>query len=355
MARRVQLELCEGEQPTNVIELEPFHLDLFADGDGEGSENAGPAAPKKIQLIPSGKKIKARDGREFQNSDPAAIVAAFEKGKMPLPVDIDHSTESFFGGGPAAGWIESLEVKRGGSIWGAVEWNDLGRDLIGSRQYRFISPAMFIDPDTREITSLSSAALVNRPALRLKALSSHQSTQPESTMDKQLLAALGLAETTTVAEAIARATWLKEQAAAGGQPDLTQYVPRADYDAEKKRADEATATIELANKAAEDLKISEAVDAAVKAGKVTPAQKPQALAMCKAAGLEAFAAFVEAQPTIGEPSGLDNRTADQGESTGSPHGLTETERFIAKKLGITPEQFADQKRHDAEQAAARGA
>lgn len=354
MRRRV-LELCEaGEQPANVIELEPFDLALFAeDGDGE---SAGPKPPRQIQLIPSGQTIKARDGREFKNSDPAVVLAAFKKGRMALPVDIDHSTESFFGGGPAAGWIESLEEKRGGSIWGNVEWNDLGTELISSRQYRFISPAMFIDPETREITSITSAALVNRPALRLKALSAHQGTQPEGeTMNKELLAALGLSETATAEQTIERAKWLREQANATPQPDLAKWVPRADYVVETARADAAEATIKLANEAAEETKITDAVDAAVLAGKVTPAQKPQALAMCKAAGLEAFASFVEAQPIIVDPSGLDSRTVEAARAGTGAHGLTDSELFIANKLGMDPKLYAEQKQHDAEQAAAQGA
>lgn len=363
MRRRV-LEVCQGEQPANVIELEPFDLALFAeDGDGE---SAGPKPPKQIQLIPSGQKIKARDGREFQNSDPEAIVAAFTKGRMPLPVDIDHSTEGFFGGGPAAGWIETLEVKRGGSVWGAVEWNDLGRDLISSRQYRFISPAMFIDPDTREITSITSAALVNRPALRLKALSAHQGTQPEGdTMDKQLLVALGLSETATVEQAIERAKWLREQANATGvpatieaiaAPDLAQWVPRADYTTEVARADTAEATIKAGEDATKEAAIVGAVDAACLDGKVTPAQKDQALDMCRAVGVEKFAAFIEQQQARVEPSGLDNRRVDGTASAGTgAHGLTPNELFIASKLSISPEQFAEQKRLNAEQAAARGA
>jgi phage I-like protein len=306
---------------------------LFAEEPAEGDGSP----PSEIQLIPSGKTIKARDGRTFKNSNPKAIVAAFEKDRMPLPIDTDHATELF--GGPAVGWIESLSVKRGGSIWGDVTWNESGHELIQSRAFRFISPAMFHD-EAGEVLSISSAALVNRPALRLKALSSHQGTTGDDTMDKALLAALGLAETATAEEATAKAKALALalKAAEDKTPSLEQWTPRADYTAALARAEKAEGEIKALAAAEQEKAIAAAVDQASKDGKITPAQRDQAIEMCRAAGLEAFSKFVGAATVVGEPSGLDQRSPTTP-GTGA-HGLTDEQLAIAHSVGVKPELYA---------------
>lgn len=48
--------------------------------------------PEWIELVPAG-RFQGRDGRAWNNSDPAAVVAAFEQLAQDLPVDIEHSTE----------------------------------------------------------------------------------------------------------------------------------------------------------------------------------------------------------------------------------------------------------------------
>ncbi len=106
---------------------EPIELVLHAEKDEV-------QAPSKIQLLPSGQHIRARDGRELFNSDPEALVRAFNKRKQSLPIDIEHASEGgrgIFGGGSvmarrAIGSLEALETRRRGAVWADGQWTSEG-------------------------------------------------------------------------------------------------------------------------------------------------------------------------------------------------------------------------------------
>lgn len=130
------------------------------------------AAPGWIQLLPAGPDVIGRDGRQWKLSDPAAIVAAFQRRQTNMVVDWEHATEHRAPAGleaPAAGWIDALEVRQG-AIWGNVEWTDRAAAQIRAREYRFISPVFQYEKQTGEIRALVSAGLTNSPNLQLAAL-----------------------------------------------------------------------------------------------------------------------------------------------------------------------------------------
>jgi hypothetical protein len=85
-----------------------------------------------------------------------AYVTAFEENAagQEIPVDIDHEF------GEAAGWLRGM--RRAGEVLEALpEWNELGRQLVGDRVYRYISAT--IDLAAKIIKSVS---LVNFPAVK---------------------------------------------------------------------------------------------------------------------------------------------------------------------------------------------
>lgn len=80
-----------------------------------------------------------------------------------LPIDIDHSWSH----SEAAGWLIRTEPRADG-LWGLIEFNDWGLDLVRQRRYRYISPEWmpdWKDPRTGEHYEdvLTSIALTNRP------------------------------------------------------------------------------------------------------------------------------------------------------------------------------------------------
>jgi len=135
--------------------------------------------PEWVELIPSG-NVVGRDGRAWNNNNPQRIIDSFESGGMDLPIDIEHSTEIQARKGepaPAVGWIKKL-MSQGGTIWGKVEWNNIGKQLVGTRQYRYLSPVILYEKGSRVIASLSSAALTNTPNLKLMALNKQSIWNP---------------------------------------------------------------------------------------------------------------------------------------------------------------------------------
>lgn len=90
-------------------------------------------------------------------------------GHLGLPVDVDHSPEKK-GDTEAVGWVKELE-QRGDALWGRVEWNSVGKELIADRRYAYISPSYtdnYQDEQGRKHgTALLGIALTNRPFLQM--------------------------------------------------------------------------------------------------------------------------------------------------------------------------------------------
>lgn len=58
-------------------------------------DNAPPpdgGAPEWVRLFPNGHMV-ARDGRQFDLADPAAVIAAFENNGADLPIDYEHQAD----------------------------------------------------------------------------------------------------------------------------------------------------------------------------------------------------------------------------------------------------------------------
>jgi len=134
----------------------------------------GTQAPEWVELVPAGEVI-GRDGRRWVNNNPFAVVQAFQRNGVDLPVDLEHATELKAPKGeaaPAVGWVQELR-EMDGAIWGRVTWNRTGSQLIATRQYRYLSPVILYGKSNGVIAALSSVALTNRPNLHLQALNQH--------------------------------------------------------------------------------------------------------------------------------------------------------------------------------------
>ena len=157
--------------------------------------DAGQAAPDWVHLLPApvGGKIGTTDSRgPYHVTDPAALIAASFAQVDRLPIDENHSTDLAAPRGepaPARGWIIGMEARPDG-IWGQVEWNAAGSDLVIGKAYRAISPVILHDA-AKTIHSILRASLVNRPNIRgLTAL--HQQQDIDMTFMQKLAAKLGL-------------------------------------------------------------------------------------------------------------------------------------------------------------------
>lgn len=275
-----------------------------------------------MQITPAGPFIEARDGRSFQMSDPQRVMS---RCSMPMLVDWEHQSEKPFGTTRAAAWCEELVFDDGTSgkfprpgIWGRVEWTPDGAADVKSKAFRFTSPVLDVDPETRDVQQIASVALTNRPALYMQGLTSFReqlserfgtltTNEPgESRMKPETLrllcAALCLADAATDEQILEAAKTARASAAdASTHKELCSKLTAQLSDLTKENG-ELKAKLGEAAKAAFSSERTAFFDNASREGKVPPALRAGFEAMCQTREqFEAFKTSVyPALPVIGE-------------------------------------------------------
>lgn len=183
-----------------------------------------------IMLVPLGKYPgtlrtysggeEKREGIEqvFDEAALEAIAASWNASKSAMGesfpgmlVDYDHFSHNEDMPTGAAGWIESVEVRKDG-LWGLPRWSEDGRSKLEGGMYRLVSPVLsgferVGEEGGKKVlrpTVLERLALTNDPQLRGMPPVSNRAGTPNDTytMDfkKLLLQLLGLPDTATDAE-----------------------------------------------------------------------------------------------------------------------------------------------------------
>lgn len=255
------------------------------------------AVPSSFQVFPYG-TVLIQGSEPFVVDDMAmnAVIEHFESRGLDMVIDYEHQTEggdyaSPDGKAPAAGWVKSLENRGADGLWANVEWTETARELLERREYRYYSPVFFVSKEGRRLAELLRLALTNAPRLdwirpivakngnpptrshpmkELLILLAKKLNLPETSTQDQVLAklselqaeqskahliackealdALGLAETASKSELVATIHALKQR------PDYSQEIAALKQKLAVRERDELVA-------------------AALKAGKITPAQK----------------------------------------------------------------------------------
>lgn len=127
----------------------------------------GPSVPTEFRLFSPGSNPTMKGNIIMNEQAGRNILSAMaEHGSTQLPIDYDHGqvTGGFAGAGVAAGWF--TPQVRAGSLWAAdVQWTPRARAALAAREYRFFSPAVYLN-EKREVTRLVNIALTNLPATR---------------------------------------------------------------------------------------------------------------------------------------------------------------------------------------------
>ncbi|MDN5865739.1 MAG: phage protease, partial [Gammaproteobacteria bacterium] len=161
--------------------------------------------------------------------------------------------------------------------------------------------------------------------------SSYDPEQEEPAVDKAIREALGL---DAEADAAAAVTAINSMKSARGTPSLDKFVPRADYDAALNRASAAEHTLAERDEAQLKDEIETAINAALEAGKITPATADYHRAQCAfEGGLERFTAFVKAAPELAGASGLEGKRPDEGSA------LNAEDKRVAAIFGNSPDDI----------------
>jgi phage I-like protein len=364
----------------------------------EDADLSSSAPPQWVMLIPAG-EFSGRDGRgPFRLADTARVIAATEALGMTagVPIDYDHATDFAAPKGrpaPAAGWIRELQ-ERDGALWGRVEWTPHGAKAITSREYRYISPVFQYSPDGG-VTRLLRAGLTNNPNLYLTAISARavagvvstggcvqhgpfartaasaarrEGDEAMDTLLQQLCEMLGLDDDSSPEDALAAVRALTgadddddedggrdgaqnngrgddgaADATQGGpganaahHGDPARYVAVAQFQRVLGELNQMRA--ERASQRAE-----RAVEDAIKAGKLIPAQRQWAISYCQA-NFKGFADFVARQPAAFGPGFESAATFTVPRAFAATAALTATETAVCAQLGLSPEDYVRRKR-----------
>jgi len=224
--------------------------------------------------------------------------------------------------------------------------------LIDGRFVDAVSGKTFpsYDPATGEVLYIRMAALTNDAGLdgmaaaALTALNdfSTEEEPPVNETLKKLLAAIGLADTASEADALSAVTALKAKAdSADGlttqvaalkaaNPDPAKFVPVETMQSLQTQVASLTARLNNGE-------VTEVVDAALTAGKLLPAQKEWAVELGKS-NLAALKAYVEKTPAIVALGGMQSDGKDPGKDKGVA-ALTAEEAAVAAQFGISHDDF----------------
>jgi phage I-like protein len=335
--------------------------------------------PGWLRLLPLG-QVNLVDGRPPFEVDPESLtdmVKAFGARGTDLVIDYEH--QSLKGGqAPAAGWIKDLEAREDG-LWAQVEWTGKAEDYLKQREYRYFSPVLRIDPDSRRPQEIMNVALTNVPAIQgLSPLVAkwggealnvgEPQTKPASEGGRSAQETVGweaYKERVTLAMELKARYGLEPEAAESdlwqksveffrdlsqglGLPEeATVSQLKGGLDALKAgKAHMQTLEEELTKLKAQlsEETANRALEEAMLAGKVSPAQKDWALSYCRR-DPENFKIYVDKAPRV-VPVG-ERLNLGEGEHR-EDQGLTPEELAVCRAMNLTPEAYSQAKARTAQ-------
>lgn len=306
--------------------------------------------PSEFRIFPAG-EIESHHGRfSFSPASSRRVMESAKKYGNDYSIDYQHGMFALLSANPAesakaAGWFKP-EI-RDGSLWATqVSWTPKATEMLSNREYRYISPAFDFD-EKKEIHLLRNVALTNVPAIfNLEPLLASWTSagEPEEEEEhptmKTLLALLGLAETASEAEAMAKLSQLQtpmtELLSFTGKPAAGDAL--AVIKAWKAAADSVPAMhaeLSQLKTAAVDVERDALIADGKKRGVVPPAYEP----VLKTMELSQLKEFLKVAVPVHAPKGKEASDGTILETV----ALSQQERDVGKLLGVTDEQMAKSK------------
>jgi phage I-like protein len=120
--------------------------------------------PKEFLVLPYGTIETTKGTFQFTPDDALALMAERSKHDAEVMIDWEHGALHTTGEpAPAAGWC-NLELRSDG-VWAVnCRWSPLAAQYLSTGEYRYFSPAYFVDKKTKHIRELINLALTNIPA-----------------------------------------------------------------------------------------------------------------------------------------------------------------------------------------------
>ena len=338
----------------------------------KGGEVDVGGAPEVISVLPFGHVVSQKGEFDVDEESLAAMKAQIAERGVDLVVDYEHQTLTG-DRAPAAGWVKELFAEDG-HIKARVEWTLPAKQYLENKEYRYLSPVITVRKSDNKATGLHSLALTNTPAIAGMTPIVNSSTfeggkTNMNELIKKLAAALGLGEDageeqilTALSACVEENKALKEAAEGGKAPGKKPGEDGKPEDqddgivanksvcellglkAGASTADVAASIMALKGgidgrvKALEeqlaDRDAEEAVELALKSGKITPAQKEWAKGYALKSP-DGFKSFLEKAPQVvpmsevagGETLALKGKKPD------------EATMLICKQLGVSAEDL----------------
>lgn len=334
---------------------------------GQGVELSG--VPTEIKILPLGRVHSQKGDFNVDEESVELIRKQFKDRKLDLVIDYEHQTLSDVQA-PAGGWIKDL-YKGEDAIIAKVEWTAKAAEYLKNKEYRYLSPVVLVRKRDQKATAIHSVALTNTPAIDgmfavVNSLDIEDISEGGNIMDlKELAKALGLPETATeeeikkaVEDAAKAAEKLKEMDGKkdddkpgddGKQPEGAEVVAnstilsmlglKADAKTEdvaasimalKAGAPDTQAELMALKQRMAERDADEAVEKALKEGKITAAQSEWAKSYALK-DMEGFKGFVDKAPVVVPTGKLALKDAPVAPSS------DEVDVAILKNLGVSME------------------
>ena len=304
-------------------------------------------APESFLLLKFGANVYTKDGKEdsfrFDDASADALIAEFNSRSRDLVIDFEHSTLSG-NEAPAAGWIDRLEKTAEGLCAHVKYWTDKARDYLIKGEYRYFSPTLLFGRGGQSPDALHSVALTNHPALHgVDALVANDTQlNPSDLSDRSDLSDTKRKETTMNQELqdalrkVLGETALPLNDAGSEKAVAAKLSALAD---ELPALREKAAKCEELQAAETERRKLELFDRGLKRKAFCNAQKPTLLKL----PLEDLEELEKNTPdNAALPARMPKPGPDQEKAAAA---LTDEEKQIAAKMGLTDEQFAEIKKH----------
>ncbi|WP_270815177.1 phage protease [Hungatella effluvii] len=347
----------------------------------KGGESGLEEVPAQVKLLPLGYVTSTKGDFVVDEDSFRQMKQAFKDRGIDIVIDYEHQTLKDIQA-PAAGWIKDLSLSDG-AIMADVEWTQTGRNYLRNREYRYISPVIQLG-DGIHVIGLHSAGLTNTPSINSMYSIVNSSTFIADNKNKeggsrimeflkQLAALIGLDEEATeedilkaLGERLGEAKAMKEEGETEEDPKeattgATTKTPETDNEkviankavcellglkAGARASEVASAIMALSNnnpygarvkqleKRLAERDADDSVLMALKAGKITSAQKSWAksYALKDPAGFQDFVKQTPQVVPIGEIEYEETKALKDGKPD-------EAARGIFGLLGVSDEDY----------------
>lgn len=339
MGRRL---LVLADQPRNLL---PLTIQLAL---GEGGE-----PPREFRVCGMGTTETTKGTYLFDELAGQNVLAHAADYGNDLLIDYEHASLGDWLGYvsapcPAAGWC-TPQVREDG-LWAAdVRWTPKAEEMLRAKEYRYFSPVLELDEQTRRVMRVWSIALTNTPATKhMQPLVASRGGPPaplkEETRMKSLLLLLGLAETATEAEALAAFQRLQasqaELLALAGKPTSAEALGVfSAWRAAAGQVETLTAQVAQLRQAESARELETIIASAKAAGKLPPAMEGWAREL-GTTNLAALRSYVEAAVPLVQAGAVAQPATGAGGVTVT---LTAEEAQVAKQMGLDPKFVAAHK------------